>query len=71
MWESGRRGTNHVKGDSMNGIIGLLIFLADIWAIIKIVQSKVATGTKVLWVLLVLVLPVVGLIIWYLMGPKK
>jgi len=53
------------------GIIGLLILLADIWAIVNIVQSGAPTGTKVLWVLLVVVLPVVGLIVWYFAGPKS
>ena len=51
-------------------LIGLLILIADIWAIINIVQSSAATGAKVLWVVLVLVLPLIGLIIWYFAGPK-
>jgi hypothetical protein len=55
----------------MQSIIGLLILVADIWAIINILQSKAGVGGKVLWTILVLVLPLVGLIIWYFMGPKK
>jgi hypothetical protein len=55
----------------VNSIVGLLILLADIWAIINIVQSGAPTGTKALWVILVLVLPVIGLIIWYFAGPKS
>jgi hypothetical protein len=54
-----------------NGIIGLLILIADIWAILNIVQSRESTGVKVLWVVLVLVLPVLGLIVWYFAGPKS
>lgn len=54
-----------------NGILGLLILLADIWAIVNIVLSPATTGAKALWVVLVLVLPVVGLIIWYFAGPKS
>ncbi|WP_369798881.1 PLDc N-terminal domain-containing protein [Alcanivorax sp. HI0033] len=34
-----------------------------------IIQSSAETLHKVLWVLLVLILPLVGLIIWALMGP--
>jgi hypothetical protein len=48
-----------------------LVLLADIWAIINIVQSGAPTGSKALWVVLVLVLPVIGLIIWYFAGPKS
>ncbi len=54
----------------MKSLIGLLILVADIWAVIKIVQSKASVGTKVLWVLLVLLLPLLGLILWYFAGPK-
>lgn len=53
-----------------NGLWGILVLAADIWAIINIFQSGVSTGKKVLWTLLVLLLPVVGLIIWLLFGPR-
>jgi len=33
--------------------------------------GSVSTGTKVLWILLVLILPLIGLIIWYFAGPKS
>jgi hypothetical protein len=52
-------------------IFGLLILIADIWAIINIFQSSESTGTKALWIVLVLVLPVLGLLIWYFVGPKS
>ncbi|NSX55911.1 PLDc N-terminal domain-containing protein [Parasulfitobacter algicola] len=52
------------------GIIGLLILIANIYAIIKIIGSGASTGAKVLWIVLILVLPIVGLIIWFLAGPK-
>lgn len=54
----------------VNGILGLLILLADIYAIVQIVQSRATTGMKAIWILLVLVLPVVGLIIWFIAGPR-
>jgi hypothetical protein len=54
----------------IRGIVGLLILAADVWAIINISQSSASTGRKVAWIVLVLVLPVAGLIIWYLLGPR-
>ena len=54
----------------INGLIGLLILAADIWAIVSVVQSAASTGKKVLWILLILILPVVGLILWFLLGPR-
>ena len=53
-----------------NSIIALLVLIADVWAIVQVVQSRESTGTKVLWVVLILVLPIVGLIIWYFAGPR-
>jgi uncharacterized membrane protein YhaH (DUF805 family) len=55
----------------MGAIIGLLILAADIWATLNIAQSRAKDGAKVLWILLVLVLPLAGLIVWYFAGPKK
>jgi len=55
----------------MEGLLGLIVLLADIWAIINIFGSDATTGSKILWTLLVLILPVFGLIIWYFAGPKK
>jgi len=54
----------------INSLLGLVILALDIWAIVSIVQSSASTGKKVLWILLVLILPVVGLILWFLLGPR-
>lgn len=51
-------------------ILGLLHLVVAIWAIITIVKSGATTGAKILWILLVLLLPLIGLIIWYFAGPK-
>lgn len=55
----------------MQGIIGLVILVLDIIAIVDAVKSSMDTGKKVLWVILILVLPVLGLILYYLLGKKK
>jgi hypothetical protein len=52
------------------GILGLIILILDIWAIVRIVGSGATTGKKVLWSLLIIILPLLGLIIWYFAGPK-
>ncbi|OKH88585.1 MULTISPECIES: PLD nuclease N-terminal domain-containing protein [Thalassospira] len=54
-----------------DGIIGLIILIADIWAIINVFGSGASTGSKILWTILILVLPVVGLIIWFFAGPRS
>jgi hypothetical protein len=57
--------------DFLGGIISVLVLIADVLAILNIAQSSAPTGHKVLWILLVLLLPVVGLIIWFLLGPRS
>jgi hypothetical protein len=53
----------------MQSLIGLLILIADIYAIIKIAQSSATALAKALWIVGVLIFPVIGLIVWYLAGP--
>jgi hypothetical protein len=55
----------------ISGLLGLIILVLDIYAIVQILSSSAEPIKKVLWVLLVFFLPVLGLILWYLMGPKK
>ena len=55
----------------VSGLIGIIILVADIYAILKIAQSTASTGNKALWIAVVLLLPVLGVIIWYLLGPGR
>lgn len=53
----------------MEFIIGILILAADIYAILQIAQSSATGGVKVIWILIILLLPLFGLIAWYFAGP--
>jgi hypothetical protein len=55
----------------INGIIGLIVLALDIWAIINVINSGASSGNKILWVVVIALLPVVGLILWLLMGPRS
>lgn len=57
-------------GLEVGGIFGLLILIADVWAIVNIVQSTASVGGKVVWVVLILLLPVIGFLIWLIFGPR-
>lgn len=52
------------------GLLGILHLALVIWAAVSIINSSASQGRKVLWILVVLVFPVVGLILWFLLGPK-
>jgi hypothetical protein len=53
-----------------NGLWGLLVLAGDIWAVINIVQSSVSNEKKLIWILVVVLLPLLGLILWFFLGPR-
>ena len=55
----------------MEFIFGLIVLGLDIWAIVNVIGSAASTGAKVLWALLIIVLPVLGFIIWFFAGPRS
>lgn len=54
----------------MRNLISFLILVIDIVAIIDIVKSSKDTGKKIIWILLVLILPFVGPLLYYVVGRK-
>lgn len=52
------------------GILGLIILIANIYAIYQVITSGASGLAKIVWTLLILILPVVGLIIWLFAGPR-
>jgi membrane protein DedA with SNARE-associated domain len=56
--------------DGYGGILWVIVAILDIYAIIRIVQSSAEPLWKAIWIVVVLLLPVLGLILWFLFGPK-
>lgn len=54
----------------MAGIFSLIILILDIVAIVDVLKSSKAGTQKLLWVILIILLPVIGLILYYLLGRK-
>jgi len=52
------------------GLFGLLVLAGDVWAIINIAQSGATNVKKLVWILVVLLLPLLGLVIWFFAGPR-
>ena len=55
----------------MGKLLGLIILVLDVLAILDCLKSGKSTGQKALWIIIILVLPIVGLIAYYLIGKKK
>lgn len=53
------------------GIFGIVILILDLIALFSVWASGATTGTKLLWTLLIIILPVLGLIAWFFVGPKR
>jgi hypothetical protein len=57
-------------GIEVGSLGGLIILILHVYAIVKIIGSDASTGAKGGWTVLVLLLPVLGVILWFLFGPK-
>ena len=55
----------------MNALLGLVVLVLDIMAIMDCLKSDATTEKKLLWILLILILPVLGMILYFLLGKKK
>jgi hypothetical protein len=57
-------------GLEVGGLLGLIWLIIVIWAIIKVANSPASGGVKILWILILLLFPLIGLIVWFFLGPK-
>jgi len=55
----------------MGTLIGLAVLVLDIVAILDAIKSSMTTGKKVLWIALIVILPVIGLVLYFLLGRQK
>lgn len=52
------------------GCGSLLVFILDIYCIIKIAESRREALAKAIWIVLVIVFPLLGAILWLLFAKK-
>ena len=53
----------------VGGLLGLLVLIADVYAILKIAGSSATTGLKAIWIVVVLIFPLIGVVVWFIFGP--
>lgn len=58
-------------GLEVGGIAGFLILILDVWAILRVSQSSAAPMAKAIWIVIILVLPILGVLAWFFVGPKR
>lgn len=49
-------------------VVGLLILVLDIYTIIQIANSSADSGKKLLWIIIVIILPLIGPLLWFALG---
>jgi heme/copper-type cytochrome/quinol oxidase subunit 2 len=52
-------------------LLSLAVLVLDIIALVSLLQSSADTATKILWAVLIIFLPVLGMILYFLMGPGR
>jgi hypothetical protein len=52
----------------MEQILGLIILLLDIVAIVSVLRSSHTTMKKILWILAIIVLPVIGMALYFILN---
>ena len=55
----------------MGALLGLVILVLDIIALVDVIQSSMDSVKKLLWVVLILVLPIIGMVLYFLIGKKS
>jgi hypothetical protein len=55
----------------MSFILGLIVLIIDIWALLRCWNSSLNFGPKVLWTIIILLFPVLGVIGFILFGRAK
>ena len=55
----------------MFSLVGLVILVLDVIALMSLLKSGADTNAKILWALLIILLPLVGMVFYFLMGPGR
>lgn len=55
----------------VSGFLGLVLLICVVYAIVKTLQSSAGTRAKVIWIVVLILLPFLGFILWLLFGPSR
>lgn len=52
-------------------VFTILVLIGDVYAIFQVAQSRRSLEVRAGWVAAILLLPLLGLIIWFIAGPRE
>jgi succinate dehydrogenase/fumarate reductase cytochrome b subunit len=67
----GQRSGGNIMDSAFAGLLGLIILVLDIWAILSVLKSPIDTRKKIIWILLIVLFPLLGLLLWSVVGPRR
>lgn len=53
------------------GLFGLILLILVLVAALKTLNSSASNQEKIVWILILVFIPVIGLIVWFFMGPGE
>ncbi len=55
----------------MTGLLGLIVLILDLIAIVEVLKGGKSVGGKLLWILVILLLPIIGMLVYFFLGRSK
>lgn len=55
----------------MSSFGGLLVLALDLWAIMSVLNSNNSLRRRVIWVVVIGLLPALGFLLWLIFGPRS
>ncbi len=57
--------------ETLSGLLALLVLLLNILAVVQVWRSRIETGRRIIWSLVIVLLPVVGLVMWFVAAGSR
>ena len=51
--------------EMLSGVLAVAVLVLDVVAIVHVWRSRIETGRKIIWSLVIVLLPMVGLVMWF------
>jgi len=64
------RAKGHYMGITHYSLLGLIVLIIDIYVIINVISSQMEPIGKLFWILIIIIFPVLGALLWVILGPR-
>jgi len=57
--------------ETLSGILAVVVLVLDVLAIVQVWRTRIELGRKIIWSLVIVLLPVVGLVMWFVASGSR